>query len=100
MSAILGFDDRLLTDLYDKLLQRTDLSEGLRQKLETDKKLIQGIYARIQGEWWKTGSFRQKLYRLENWFGKARYELRQEIRAFGIASEDLKLLEKKEPLNK
>ena len=92
MSAMMGFDSQVWDTLYDKLLENQSIPADIREQLISNKTRIQNIYQRINGQWWRTGSFWQKLYRLENRFGKMCYELKQEGKVIKIVLKDLDLV--------
>lgn len=89
MSGILSLKPTMWLEIYDKLMQDERLSLDLKITLERNRLEIEELYRKIEGEWWRTGTFRQKLYRLENWFGKASYEMRQEQKALAILIDDI-----------
>jgi hypothetical protein len=92
MSAMMGFDSQVWDTLYDKMLDNQRIPADIREHLISNKTKIREIYQHINGQWWKTGSFWQKLYRLENCFGKMLYELKQESKAIRIVLKDLDLV--------
>ncbi len=76
--------------IYERLIEHSKLSDGLKERFRTNRTIIDSIYDKIEGEWWKRGWFTQ-LYRLENFFGKARYELKQDSKVMDIISNDLQV---------
>ena len=91
-SGALGTDGEAWEILYAKLLEYP-LTAQLRNQLIANRDQIRTIYSKIQGEWWNTGSRRQRFYKLENWFGKACYELRQEGKAIKLVLDDIEAVQ-------
>lgn len=86
-SGLLGLTPDVWIALYDNLLKIKNLPDIAKERLEAGKLKILAIYKWIEGEWWKRGW--RRVYYLENFFGKASYEINQELKVFPIIQEDL-----------
>ena len=87
MSGILNIDSTIWETLYDDVI-----IPDLGEKAVKNKKWIIALYEKICGRWWSKGFTFRRLYSLENWFGKANYEIKQELKAIDIIQKDLSLV--------
>lgn len=86
MSEILNLNSDTWEYIYDKIIIPKLGDKGI-----TNKSKVIAIYDKIRGRWWTRGIKNKLLYSWENWFGKAHYEMKQELKALSIIMKDIDL---------